>query len=114
MPVVGGPLSAEAWPETVAAALRQAFMRRPAELRREASPRLLVRVLDGVPCADARMQVLARDGGWNYHTHPYPRASDVSFEPTLAWAGGAQVGWGVVGLGISSSRSGIRSAVVHA
>ena len=63
MPVVGGPLSAEAWPGTVAAALQQAFMRRPAELRREASPRLLVRVLEGVPCADARMQVLARDGG---------------------------------------------------
>ena len=56
-------LSAEAWPGTVAVALQQAFMRRPAELRREASPRLLVRVLEGVPCADARMQVLARDGG---------------------------------------------------
>ena len=72
-------------------------MRWPAKLRREASPRLLVRVLEGVPCADARMQVLARDGGWNDHAHPSPRASDVSFEPTLSWAGGAQVGRGVVG-----------------
>lgn len=97
MPVVGGLSSAAAWPGAVAVTLRQASMRWPAKLRREASPRLLVRVLEGVPCADARMQVLARDGGWNDHAHPSPRACDVSFEPTLAWAGGAQVGRRVVG-----------------